>query len=288
MGFGVGRVLVALLVLSSGAGCVSRQAHQGVVAERDRLTAQNARLENQIQILQVSTTSLGEELETTLERQEDLLVAQAECVDEVSVLRQTESRLGTRLADQSVELVRSQQELETARAELEKLTTTYTTLMSDLESEVASGQIQIEQLREGIRVNVSDDILFASGSTQLDPIGQEVLEKLAQQLADMDHHVEVQGHTDDRPVRGNLGRRFPSNWELAAARAGEVVRLFQQSGIEGERLTLVSFAAYDPIAPNDSAEDRAQNRRIEIRLKPRGRPTASPVEASASANTAAE
>jgi len=281
-------VLVTLLILSSGAGCVSRQAHQGVVAERDRLTAQNARLQTQVEVLQVSAASLGEELETTLERQEDLLVAQAECVDEVSVLRQTESRLGTRLADQSVELVRSQQELETARAELARLTATYTTLMSDLESEVASGQIQIEQLREGIRVNVSDEILFASGSTQLDPVGQEVLNKLAQQLLALDHHIEVQGHTDDRPVRGHLSRRFPSNWELAAARAGEVVRLFQQSGIEGERLTLVSFAAYDPIAPNEAAEDRAQNRRIEIRLKPRGRSTVASAESSASANTAAE
>lgn len=288
MRFGVGRVLVALLVFGSAAGCVSRQAHQGVVAERDRLSAQNSRLQNQIEVLQVSTVSLGEELETTLERQEDLLVAQAECVDEVSVLQQTESRLGTRLADQSVELVRSQQELETARAELERLTATYTTLMSDLESEVASGQIQIEQLREGIRVNVSDEILFASGSTRLDPIGQEVLNKLAQQLLDLDHHVEVQGHTDDRPVRGNLNRRFPSNWELAAARAGEVVRLFQQSGIEGERLTLVSFAAYDPIAPNEAAEDRAQNRRIEIRLKPRGRSTVGSTESPASASAAAE
>ena len=281
-------MLVTLLILSSGAGCVSRQAHQGVVAERDRLTAQNARLQTQVEVLQVSAASLGEELETTLERQEDLLVAQAECVDEVSVLRQTESRLGTRLADQSVELVRSQQELETARAELARLTATYTTLMSDLESEVASGQIQIEQLREGIRVNVSDEILFASGSTQLDPVGQEVLNKLAQQLLALDHHIEVQGHTDDRPVRGHLSRRFPSNWELAAARAGEVVRLFQQSGIEGERLTLVSFAAYDPIAPNEAAEDRAQNRRIEIRLKPRGRSTVASAESSASANTAAE
>ncbi|MCH2185641.1 OmpA family protein [Myxococcota bacterium] len=286
---GVGRVLIiALLVLGWGVGCVSRQAHQGVVTERDRLTAQNARLQNEIEILQVSAASLGEELETTLERQEDLLVAQTECVDEVSALRQTESRLGTRLADQSVELVRSQQELETARAELERLTTTYTTLMSDLESEVASGQIQIEQLREGIRVNVSDDILFASGSTRLDPVGQEVLNKLAGQLLSLDHHIEVQGHTDDRPVRGNLSRRFPSNWELAAARAGEVVRLFQQSGIHGERLTLVSFAAYNPIAPNEEPQDRAQNRRIEIRLKPRGRSTVEPSEPAPAASADAE
>ena len=282
------RNILPLVLLVGVGGCVTRQAHQGVVAERDRLTTQNARLQNQIEALEVSTSSLGEELEATLEEHEDLVVAQAECVEEVATLRQSETRLGTRLADQSVELVRSQQELETARAELDRLTATYTTLMSDLESEVASGQIQIEQLREGIRVNVSDEILFASGSTQLDPVGRAVLNKLAEQLLSMDHHIEIQGHTDDRPVRGDLSRRFPSNWELAAARAGEVVRLFQQSGIDGERLTLVSFAAYDPIGPNDDAENRAQNRRIEIRLKPRGRSTVGQAESLPSAVMAPE
>jgi len=140
--------------------------------------------------------------------------------------------------------------------------------MADLESEVSSGQIEIEQLREGIRVSVSDDIIFASGSAELDPLGRQVLDKVSRQLLDLNHSIEVQGHTDDRGLKASLAGRFPTNWELAAARAARVVRLMQENGIPGERLRVVSFASYLPLAPNDSAENRAQNRRIEIRLKP--------------------
>lgn len=260
-----------MLVLAAGAGCVSRDAHTQVVSERDRLTAENARLEARVRALEASTDSLGSELDTTLEQYEDLSTDHQDLLAQAEQLRQTEARLAAVLTEQSVELVRSQEELEVTRTELERLTSTYTTLMSDLESEVASGQIQIEQLREGIRVNVSDDILFASGSTRLDPEGRRVLEKVAAQLTALDHDVEVQGHTDDRQIRGSLRSRFPSNWELAAARAGRVVRLLQEAGISGDRLSLVSFSAYRPIASNDSEDDRARNRRIEIRLKPNDR-----------------
>jgi chemotaxis protein MotB len=251
---------------------VSRGIHDDVVAERDRLDAENRELSERVRVLDASTRSLQTELETTLEQCEDLRVEHEALLDEAGRLRKTEARLSAELTDQSVQLVRSQEQLEVARSELERLTTTYTTLMSDLESEVSAGQIQIEQLREGIRVNVSDDILFASGSAQLDPVGQKVLEKVAAQLTGLEHDIEVQGHTDNRPIRGSLTSRYPTNWELAAARAARVVRLLQDAGIDGSRLSVVSLASYQPIAPNDTPADRALNRRIEIRLKPKNRP----------------
>ena len=275
---------VATLVLCGAAGgCVSQGAHTAVVGERDQLTAEKAQLEARVSALEVSTAALGQELDSTLEQYEDLSVEHETVLREAERLRQTEDRLGTRLAAQSVELVRSQEALEVTRSELERLTSTYTTLMSDLESEVASGQIQIEQLREGIRVNVSDDILFDTGSTRLDPVGRQVLDKVAAQLAALDHDIEVQGHTDDRQIRGSLKSRFPSNWELAAARAGRVVRLLEESGITGDRLTLVSYASFRPIAPNETADERALNRRIEIRLKPKGQSDAATASADGGA-----
>jgi chemotaxis protein MotB len=141
--------------------------------------------------------------------------------------------------------------------------------MADLESEVSSGQIEIEQLREGVRVSVSDDIIFASGSAELDPLGRKVLEKVSQQLLALDHSIEVQGHTDDLGLKPSLAEQFPSNWDLAAARASRVVRLMEEQGIPGERMRVVSFASFQPLVPNESPESRAQNRRIEIRLKPK-------------------
>ncbi len=159
-------------------------------------------------------------------------------------------------------------ELSVKQEEVADLRGTFEGLMSDLRSELASGQVQIEQLRDGIRVNVSDEILFSSGSAELNDQGGEVLRKVAGQLASSPHRVEVEGHTDDVSIRGGLARRYPTNWDLAGARAASVVRLFESAGIEGSRMRAVSLSKFRPVAPNDSKEGRARNRRIEIRLVP--------------------
>jgi hypothetical protein len=116
---------------------------------------------------------------------------------------------------------------------------------------------------------VSDDVLFASGSAKLDAIGRDVLVKVAEQIKQLEDYVEVRGHTDDRRIRGTLAKRFPTNWELAAARASRVVRLLESQGVAGDRLAAVSLAANEPVAPNDTSANRALNRRIEIRLLPK-------------------
>jgi chemotaxis protein MotB len=159
-------------------------------------------------------------------------------------------------------------ELAAKDAQLSDTRGTYDALVRDLRSELASGQVQIEQLRDGIRVQLAQEILFPSGSAELDAQGVEVLGKVAKQMVSSPHRVEVAGHTDDVPITGGLAQRYPTNWELAAARAARVVRLFQEAGIEGPRLRAVSRSEYEPIAANDSPENREKNRRIEVRLLP--------------------
>jgi chemotaxis protein MotB len=66
--------------------------------------------------------------------------------------------------------------------------------------------------------------------------------------------------------------RYPTNWELAAARATGVVRWLEKQGVNPTRLTGVSFGEHHPVAPNDTPEGRAQNRRIEVRLLPKHDP----------------
>ncbi|MEE8508423.1 MAG: OmpA family protein, partial [Myxococcota bacterium] len=122
-----------------------------------------------------------------------------------------------------------------------------------------------------------EEILFPSGSASLNSSGTAVLRKVGRRLLELPHTIAVEGHTDDVPV----ARRFPSNWELAAARASSVVRLLIDLGVEPERLKAVSRAEFAPIASNDSAEGRAKNRRIEIQLD-------APVDDSVSASGAEE
>src|SRR6185295_15285493 len=139
-------------------------------------------------------------------------------------------------------------------------------LVHDLEKEVSSGQIQITQLREGLRLNLAQDILFRSGAATLEPYGVELLTKVSEQLAKHPQQVEVQGHTDNVPV--SKSSRWGTNWELAAARAASVVRLLEKNGVDPKHLRAVSYGEHAPVDSNDTAEGRGRNRRIDIRLKP--------------------
>jgi chemotaxis protein MotB len=190
--------------------------------------------------------------------QRDSLAAQVVSAEErLAELESTKAELAATLSEKEREVA--------------EMRGTYDGLLADLQAEVASGEVRIEQLRDGIRVDVSDEILFPSGSAELDDHGREVLEKVAAQVAASTHRVEVEGHTDDVPIRGRLAERYATNWELAAVRATRVVRLLQSEGIPGSRLRAVSRAEFDPAAPNDSDEGRQRNRRIGIRLVPAGK-----------------
>ena len=160
-------------------------------------------------------------------------------------------------------------ELATTKVEVEAQKGGYDDLIRELQSEVEAGQIQVQQLRDGIRLNVSDELLFPSGSARLNAAGRTLLEKVAGQIDDQSL-VTVEGHTDDIKISGALKNRYPTNWELAAARASSVVRLLADNGVDPSRLRATSRGPYAPLESNETAEGRAKNRRTEIYLRPVG------------------
>lgn len=152
--------------------------------------------------------------------------------------------------------------------EASKLQETYEGLVADLKEELQAGQVEVQQLRDGLRVNLAQEILFDSGSAALDDNGIQVLQRVAARLEQSPHQILVIGHTDNKPIGPALVEQYPTNWELAGARAASVVRLFDDSGLPAGRLVAVSQADVQPVASNKTAEGRARNRRIEIRLRP--------------------
>ena len=118
---------------------------------------------------------------------------------------------------------------------------TYDRLIGELQTELTSGQIEIQQLVDGIRLAVSDELLFPSGSADLERGGRDVLIRVAEQIGDEQAIVAVEGHTDNVRIGPSLRKRYTSNWELAAARAAGVVRLLNEQGLVGERLRAVSL-----------------------------------------------
>ena len=84
-----------------------------------------------------------------------------------------------------------------------------------------------------------------------------------------DKVIRVEGHTDNLKIHGALAQKYPTNWELSAARAVNVARYLQKQGIDPDILSATAFGEHKPVASNDTKEGRAKNRRIEIVLLPK-------------------
>jgi len=202
------------------------------------------------------------------------LVAAEERID--AAQREANS-LRTRIADLEAirgELERTSEDLKEAveakEKELLALRSTQDELVEGLQKEIADRTVEIERFRDQIRVQMVDEILFDSGEAELKPAGLEVLKRVAAILKKTENRrIEVQGHTDNVPIVGALARRFPTNWELSAARATNVARFLQdKGGLDPALLTAAAYAEFQPRDTNDTEQGRRRNRRIEILLGP--------------------
>ncbi|GAB1583237.1 peptidoglycan -binding protein [Phyllobacterium phragmitis] len=134
--------------------------------------------------------------------------------------------------------------------------------------------------RENIRI-VGDrfvfqsEVLFPTGSADINPAGQDELKKLAGALIELNKEIpedinwvlRVDGHTDNVPLAGT--GRFRDNWELSSARATAVVKFLIANGVPANRLVAAGFGEYQPLDPADTPEARSRNRRIELKLTER-------------------
>ena len=114
---------------------------------------------------------------------------------------------------------------------------------------------------EGIVLNISGDLMFASGEATLSPEAIQVLDRISNYVLQSDRPLDVVGHTDNVPISTPL---FPSNWELSAARAGSAVRYLVDRGVDAQRMRAIGRASTRPVDSNSSAEGRSLNRRVEF------------------------
>jgi len=110
-----------------------------------------------------------------------------------------------------------------------------------------------------LEVEINSDILFATGSAALEADARDILGKLSNVLVESPNQIRIEGYTDNRPIHTAY---FPSNWELSAARAASVVHLFSENRIVPERLSMVGFGEYRPLADNTTPEGQGHNRRV--------------------------
>jgi len=142
--------------------------------------------------------------------------------------------------------------------------------MSQLQSKIKNAlkgfnaaDLQVSERNGKIYVSLSQGLLFASGSDQIDSRGLEAISKIGKVLQkNPDIAINVEGHTDSEGTADK-------NWDLSVRRATSVVKRLVTSGCDGSQITASGRAFYDPLAKNDSPEHKAMNRRTEIIIAPK-------------------
>jgi chemotaxis protein MotB len=124
--------------------------------------------------------------------------------------------------------------------------------------------VQVSDRRIGIDIGAA--VLFSAGQAELSAEGKRMLARLVPALAAIPGEIMVEGHTDATPLSG--GGRFPSNWELSAARAATVARTLIAGGLPSHRFAAVGYADTRPLTVKTDAESLARNRRVTLSLRP--------------------
>ena len=149
------------------------------------------------------------------------------------------------------------------RREREQMSTIGRDLIKALAPLISEGKVRVMQTSRGVNVEINASVLFAQGEAKLSGQSGQVLKAMAQVLKNDNHAIQVEGHTDNIPI-STAG--FPSNWELSAARASSVARLFIDNDISESRLVAIGHAANQPVGPNDTAAGRMRNRRVQLQV----------------------
>jgi len=288
--------LVVLLAAGLSACSVMQGTYQKKVDEADTLTkrlaalqkrhddlaAENAALKARNEEILADLAGTKNRLTTDLAYvtgQRDKAVADKEELDRIlqsksDSLSQTIFELRRKVADLDAENTKLKAEnasLVKAREEqARKVSSTYESLLEKMKSEISRGQVTISELEGKLTINIVDAILFDSGRAEVKKGGLEILGKVVSILKDVsDKSIRIEGHTDNVQISRALARRYPTNWELSAARAINVTRYLQDEGIDPGILSAVAYGEWKPVAGNDTEEGKAKNRRIEIILVPK-------------------
>jgi len=142
-------------------------------------------------------------------------------------------------------------------------------LQQTLSNQIAQHTVSIQMGRDGLVISLREAGFFNSGSAIPRPETLVTLRQVAASLGRTPYDLRIEGHTDNIPIHT---AEFDSNWELSAARATRIARLFlDMKAIPPERLSAAGYAEFHPVASNETSEGRGENRRVDLVVLPRTR-----------------
>lgn len=259
-------------------------------AERNRLREQVAQLLADNSKMQTDTIQKGNDLRRLNRDYEDLSNSFEKLLKKHDKLQNYSAaeadRLTKDLMKQEKELLDATRKAEALQAsleqresrvkELEKILADKDKAVNDLKASVSKALLSFKDkdltvnIKNGkVYVSLAEQLLFKSGSTEVDPAGAEALKKLASVLKEQkDVSVMVEGHTDDVPVaKGTTGMK--DNWDLSVLRATSITRILTSNGADPKNIVPAGRGENSPVAEGKTTEARKKNRRTEIILTPK-------------------
>jgi chemotaxis protein MotB len=180
-----------------------------------------------------------------------------------------------RTRKQNDSLSASLAEREKKVSELEQVLAKKDKAVQDLKSRISNALLNFKEndltvnVKNGkVYVSLAEQLLFGSGSIEVDKKGVGALQQLAKALKDQkDIHVMIEGHTDNVQI-SKKSQYMEDNWDLSVMRATQITRILTKAGMSPSQVTAAGKGEYTPVAPNDNAANKQKNRRTEIIVTP--------------------
>jgi len=301
------KILLPVFLLVIFSSCiVSKKKYDDVLAQKVRMEAdladRNKSLElanadltdanQKVQQLREDTTNLGIDIRNTSQKLSSLEREHNQLSTNYRNLLSNSGRLNRDMAQQQEQLLSIQENLERTRSlndslsnslaerekkvkELELVLANKDKAVQDLKSMISNALLNFKEndisvtVKNGkVYVSLAEQLLFGSGSVQIDQKGVSALQQLAKAIKDQkDINILVEGHTDNVPV-SKKSAYMNDNWDLSVMRATSITKILTKAGVSPEQITASGRGEYAPLAANSSAENKQKNRRTEIIITP--------------------
>lgn len=299
-------VILAFFSIVLSSCIVSKKKYDDLLAQKVRLDADLADrdtllskantdirgLDERVKKLSQDTTDLGQDARTTAAKLDALDKEYSQLNSYYKNLLNSSGKLNRDMAQQQEQLLAIQNNLDRTRRlndslnvslterekkvkELESIMAAKDKAVNELKSSISNALLNFKEndltvnVKNGkVYVSLAEQLLFASGSTEVDAKGVTALQQLAKAIKDQkDIHIMVEGHTDNVPV-SKKSTYMQDNWDLSVMRATAITKILTKAGLAPAQVTAAGKGEFVPLAPNTTAQNKQKNRRTEIIITP--------------------
>lgn len=254
---------IGLLAMS----CVSRKEFEQAKANYESCLERNVEKDRSITSLKERNKSLEEQM-NLIRKQNDVLQQNlADCMATGKAGTVNIDKLISQINESNAYIKR----LTEARAKNDSLNLALSNKLKRSLDNLNDSDVDVQVQKGVVFISLSDKMLYKSGSYDVLPSAENVLEKVAKIINDYkDYDVQVQGYTDNDQFKNSAAGCIRDNWDLSAMRATSVVKMLQTKfGVDPARLLAGGHGEYQPKVPNTNPENKAVNRRTEIVILPK-------------------